>query len=185
VRALRQRPEKAEVLICATGQHRQMLDQVLAAFEIRPDLDLALMTPGQTLARLSADAMVRLDEAYSRLVPDIVLVQGDTTTAMVAGLAAFLQENTGRPRRGGAAHRRSVPAVSRGDQPARPDLRRAVELRAHPARGTGPARRGSARIHHPRDRQTPSSTRCSTSSRAPRPREIPCPTPGPAAGSSS
>src|SRR5262249_24110737 len=70
-------------------QHREMLDQVLAAFEIRPDRDLGLMTPGQTLGRLSADAMTRLDAAYAELSPDIVLVQGDTTTAMIAGLAAF------------------------------------------------------------------------------------------------
>ena len=92
LRALAGRRDRAEVLVCATGQHREMLDQVLEAFGIRPDRDLELMTPGQTLARLSADALGRVDGAYADLKPDLVLVQGDTTTAMIAGLAAFYRK---------------------------------------------------------------------------------------------
>lgn len=92
VRALRRRPDRASTLVCTTGQHREMLDQVLQAFEIHPDLDLGLMTPGQTLARLTADAMVSLDRGYAALSPDIVLVQGDTTTAMIAALTAFYRK---------------------------------------------------------------------------------------------
>jgi len=89
VRELRARPDRAETIVCATGQHRQMLDQVLRAFGISPDLDLGLMQPDQTLAGLTAASMRGLDGALAEREPDAVLVQGDTTTAMVAALAAF------------------------------------------------------------------------------------------------
>ena len=76
-------------LVCVTAQHREMLDQVLKLFGIAPDIDLDLMRPGQTLPELTARVITRVDEALAQLEPDLVLVQGDTTTVMAAALAAF------------------------------------------------------------------------------------------------
>ena len=76
-------------VVCVTGQHRQMLDQVLRVFAIEPDVDLNLMEQNQSLASLTSRAMVALNDVLERLKPNVVLVQGDTTTAMVASLAAF------------------------------------------------------------------------------------------------
>lgn len=78
-----------ESRICVTAQHRQMLDQVLNLFEIRPDIDLDLMRPNQSLPQLTASIMEKLDPVLSNLEPDWVLVQGDTTTVMAASLLAF------------------------------------------------------------------------------------------------
>src|SRR5262245_25850133 len=89
VRALRARGDRVELVVCATGQHRRMLDQILAAFQITPDIDLDLMRPDQTLADLTADSVRRVDAALGDVGPDAVLVQGDTTTAMAAALASF------------------------------------------------------------------------------------------------
>ncbi|QEL18492.1 non-hydrolyzing UDP-N-acetylglucosamine 2-epimerase [Limnoglobus roseus] len=75
--------------VCVTGQHRQMLDQVLDAFRIRPDVDLNLMAPSQTLADLTARTLTTLDAHFANSKPDLVLVQGDTTTVLAAALAAF------------------------------------------------------------------------------------------------
>lgn len=75
--------------VCVTGQHREMLRQVLDVFGVVPDVDLALMQPNQTLAGLTARAMTALDEYLSREKPDIVMVQGDTTTVLCGALAAF------------------------------------------------------------------------------------------------
>jgi UDP-N-acetylglucosamine 2-epimerase (non-hydrolysing) len=76
-------------IVCATGQHRQMLDQVLEVFRIRPDHDLDLMQPGQTLNSLTSLLIQRIDPLLVAEKPDVVLVHGDTTTAMAAALAAF------------------------------------------------------------------------------------------------
>nr|WP_084564836.1 UDP-N-acetylglucosamine 2-epimerase (non-hydrolyzing) [Pseudoxanthobacter soli] len=75
--------------VCVTGQHRQMLDQVLELFAIEPDYDLGLMVPNQTLNGLSARAIAGLDDVLTEARPDRVLVHGDTTTAMAASIAAF------------------------------------------------------------------------------------------------
>ncbi|MBE7463715.1 MAG: UDP-N-acetylglucosamine 2-epimerase (non-hydrolyzing) [Planctomycetes bacterium] len=75
--------------VCVTAQHREMLDQVLEVFGIRPDADLNLMRPGQTLAGLTARALDALDAYLDAERPDLVLVQGDTTTVLSATLAAF------------------------------------------------------------------------------------------------
>ncbi len=88
VRALAATPE-VEAHVVVTAQHREMLDQVLNLFDIRPDFDLNLMRPNQTLAQLTADILNGLDPVFSRLKPDWVLVQGDTTTVMAAALLAF------------------------------------------------------------------------------------------------
>ncbi len=78
-----------ETVLCSTGQHRDMLDQALAAFGLKPDIDLDLMKPRQTLAGLTTLALNELDEVMSRVKPDLVVVQGDTTSAMVGALAAY------------------------------------------------------------------------------------------------
>lgn len=88
VRQLAQTPG-VESLVCVTAQHREMLDQVLRLFDIRPDVDLNLMRPGQTLAGLSAAVFTHLDPVLADLRPDWVLVQGDTTTVMTTALAAY------------------------------------------------------------------------------------------------
>src|ERR1017187_6420498 len=75
--------------VCVTGQHRQMLDQVLEVFEIKPDTDLALMRPDQPLAGLTSRAMEALNTYLAAEKPDLVLVQGDTTTVFCATLTAF------------------------------------------------------------------------------------------------
>ncbi|WP_137806357.1 non-hydrolyzing UDP-N-acetylglucosamine 2-epimerase [Pseudomonas sp. G(2018)] len=78
-----------ELNICSTGQHREMLTQVLDSFELSVDEDLQVMTQGQTLNGLSEQLLEHLDKAYERVHPDIVLVHGDTTTSFIAALAAF------------------------------------------------------------------------------------------------
>jgi len=79
----------ANVRVLATAQHRQMLDQVLNFFGIKPDIDLDIMRPNQALATLTARLMLELDEVLQLEKPDVVLVQGDTTTVMTAALACF------------------------------------------------------------------------------------------------
>jgi UDP-N-acetylglucosamine 2-epimerase (non-hydrolysing) len=85
---LQDEPE-IESHVCVTGQHRQMLDQVLDGFGIVPDDDLGLMTNNQSLFELTSKALLRLEETLQRWAPDAVLVQGDTTTSMITTLAAF------------------------------------------------------------------------------------------------
>lgn len=89
IEALRRRPEAFEVRVCTTGQHREMLAQVQELFGLVPDLDLQLMQPDQTLNGLSSAALAALDRVLADESPDWLLVQGDTTTAMAAGLAGF------------------------------------------------------------------------------------------------
>jgi UDP-N-acetylglucosamine 2-epimerase (non-hydrolysing) len=78
-----------ESRICVTAQHREMLDQVMDLFAIRPDVDLNLMRPNQSLAELTAEIMTHLDPVLAQIQPDWVLIQGDTTTAMAASLLGF------------------------------------------------------------------------------------------------
>ena len=79
----------ATVVLCATAQHREMLDQVFALFGLSPDIDLDLMRPDQTPNALAARVLSGLDDVLAREAPDWLLVQGDTTTAMASALAAF------------------------------------------------------------------------------------------------
>jgi len=92
VRELEKYPDLVESVVCVTAQHRQMLDQVLGLFAIKPDIDLDLMEDNQSPAALTARAMTALTEVLERVQPDLVLVQGDTTTAIVAALASFYQK---------------------------------------------------------------------------------------------
>ncbi len=81
-----------ESVICITAQHRQMLDQVLKLFEIRPDYDLNIFKPGQSLTEITTRAIKGLEEVIIKERPDVLLVQGDTTTVFAGALAAFYQK---------------------------------------------------------------------------------------------
>ncbi len=81
--------EEIDSIVCVTAQHRQMLDQVLNTFEIRPDYDLNIMKEGQTLVDITTRALQSLDCTIKEVRPDIVLVHGDTTTTLAGSLAAF------------------------------------------------------------------------------------------------
>jgi UDP-N-acetylglucosamine 2-epimerase (non-hydrolysing) len=86
---LKKHPDTFQTVVCATGQHRQMLDQVLTFFGIEPDHDVDVMREDQSLSDLTAAILTGLRDVLVREAPDIVLVQGDTTTTFVASLAAF------------------------------------------------------------------------------------------------
>jgi len=92
VKELRRHSERIESRVCVTAQHREMLDQVLVLFGIDPDYDLNVMQENQSLAEVTANVLLRLDEVLGKERPDWVLTQGDTTTAMVATLAAFYRD---------------------------------------------------------------------------------------------
>mgnify|MGYP002713050136 CR=1 FL=1 len=81
-----------ESRVCVTGQHRQMLDQVLELFDIKPDYDLNIMKPGQDLYDVTSNTLLGMREVLQECKPDLVLVHGDTTTCFAAGLAAFYQQ---------------------------------------------------------------------------------------------
>jgi len=89
IRALREHPSRFEVKVCVTAQHREMLDQVLQAFEVHPDHDLDLMRPAQTLSSSTARILAGLEPVMQAERPDVVLVQGDTTTTFCGALAGF------------------------------------------------------------------------------------------------
>lgn len=89
LRALQAAAGKVEVEVCVTRQHSELLDPVLELFQIRPAFDLALMKPNQGLAELTSRALLALDGVYDTFKPAVVMVQGDTTTAMAASLSAF------------------------------------------------------------------------------------------------
>jgi UDP-N-acetylglucosamine 2-epimerase len=89
IQELARAPEEFRSVVCSTGQHRQMLDQVLRFFAISPDYDLDLMEHDQRLAQLTARLILRLDETLELVQPDCVLAQGDTTTVLAASLVAF------------------------------------------------------------------------------------------------
>ncbi len=84
--------EKIESIVCVTAQHRQMLDQVLAIFDIKPDYDLDIMKDRQTLISITTNVLQGLDEVLKKAQPDIVLVHGDTSTTFVGALAAFYNQ---------------------------------------------------------------------------------------------
>lgn len=89
VNLLESRKDEFETVVAVTGQHREMLEQVLTVFGIKPDYDLAIMKPGQTLFDVTCDVLVRLKEVLEAERPDIVLVHGDTSTSFAAALACF------------------------------------------------------------------------------------------------
>lgn len=85
-------PESFKTIVCVTGQHRQMLDQVLQLFEITPDYDLNIMKQGQDLYDITARVLTGMRDVLKEAQPDVVLVHGDTTTSTAAALAAFYQQ---------------------------------------------------------------------------------------------
>jgi UDP-N-acetylglucosamine 2-epimerase (non-hydrolysing) len=89
VQEAKMRPDAFHTIVVVTAQHRQMLDDVLAAFDIRPDMDLNIMTPGQTLFGLTSKIFAEMEIALQKYDPDIVAVQGDTTTTFAASMAAY------------------------------------------------------------------------------------------------
>jgi UDP-N-acetylglucosamine 2-epimerase (non-hydrolysing) len=89
VKEFEKHPDIFTPIVCVTAQHREMLDQVLSIFKIIPDYDLNIMQPNQTLSRLTATLIGALDDVMVEAKPDWVLVQGDTSSAMAAGLVAF------------------------------------------------------------------------------------------------
>ncbi len=91
VKELEKRDE-IESIVCVTAQHREMLDQVLETFQIKPDYDLDIMKQGQTLSDITTRALLGVDAVLKEAKPDIVLVHGDTTTTFASGLAAFYNQ---------------------------------------------------------------------------------------------
>ena len=92
VKEFQKRPDTFKTIVCVTGQHRQMLDQVLQLFEITPDYDLNIMKQGQDLYDVTARVLVGMRDVLKEAQPDVVLVHGDTTTSTAAALAAFYQQ---------------------------------------------------------------------------------------------
>ncbi|TAJ10985.1 MAG: UDP-N-acetylglucosamine 2-epimerase (non-hydrolyzing) [Nitrospirae bacterium] len=92
LQALQRRQDKFRALLCVTGQHREMVDQMLDLFEVKPDYDLSLMTENQTLTEISARALTAVRSVLFSAKPDLVLIQGDTTTVMTAALAAYYEQ---------------------------------------------------------------------------------------------
>ena len=87
-----ERRKEIKSIVCVTAQHRQMLDQVLQTFDIKPDYDLNIMKQGQTLSEVTSRALLGLEEVFKKEKPDIVLVHGDTTTTFAGALAAFYSQ---------------------------------------------------------------------------------------------
>lgn len=97
-------------VVCATGQHRQMLDQALNLFQITPDIDLNIMTAGQSLPELTGNVITRVDAVLKETRPDLVLVQGDTTTVMASAMACFYNKiRVGHVEAGLRSHHRYSP----------------------------------------------------------------------------
>lgn len=92
VKEFQRHPEEFNTIICVTGQHREMLDQVLNIFDVKPDYDLNIMKPGQDLYDVTARVLTGMRDVFKECKPDIVLVHGDTTTSTAAALAAFYQQ---------------------------------------------------------------------------------------------
>ena len=92
VKEFQKHPGKFETIVCVTGQHRQMLDQVLNLFEITPDYDLDIMKQGQDLYDITSRVLLGMREVLQKATPDVVLVHGDTTTSTAAALAAFYRQ---------------------------------------------------------------------------------------------
>lgn len=92
VKEFQKHPESFQTIVCVTGQHREMLDQVLRIFDITPDYDLNIMKQGQDLYDVTARVLLGMRDVLKDVQPDVVLVHGDTTTSTAAALAAFYQQ---------------------------------------------------------------------------------------------
>ena len=92
VKEFQKYPQEFETIVCVTGQHREMLDQVLTIFDVKPDYDLNIMKQGQDLYDVTARVLTGMRDVFKECKPDVVLVHGDTTTSTAAALAAFYQQ---------------------------------------------------------------------------------------------
>ena len=92
VKAFQSYPQDFDTIVCVTGQHREMLDQVLSIFDIRPDYDLNIMKQGQDLYDVTSKVLLGMRDVLKEVQPHVVLVHGDTTTSTAAALAAFYQQ---------------------------------------------------------------------------------------------
>lgn len=92
VKELEKYPDEFQTLVCVTGQHREMLDQVIRLFDIKPDYDLNIMKEGQTLYDITSRVLCEFGKVLQKEHPDLVLVHGDTTTSMASALAAFYEQ---------------------------------------------------------------------------------------------
>ena len=92
VKEFQKHPDDFETVVCVTGQHREMLDQVLRIFDVKPDYDLNIMKQGQDLYDVTARVLVGMRDILDTVKPDVVLVHGDTTTSMAAAIAAFYRQ---------------------------------------------------------------------------------------------
>ena len=92
VKEFQKHPTEFETIVCVTGQHREMLDQVLTIFDVKPDFDLNIMKQGQDLYDITARVLTGMRDVFKECKPDVVLVHGDTTTSTAAALAAFYQQ---------------------------------------------------------------------------------------------
>lgn len=92
VKEFQKHPTEFETIVCVTGQHREMLDQVLSIFDVKPDYDLNIMKQGQDLYDVTARVLIGMRDVFKECKPDVVLVHGDTTTSTAAALAAFYQQ---------------------------------------------------------------------------------------------
>lgn len=92
VKEFQKYPEQFETIVCVTGQHREMLDQVLTIFDVKPDYDLNIMKQGQDLYDVTARVLTGMRDVFKECKPDVVLVHGDTTTSTAAALASFYQQ---------------------------------------------------------------------------------------------
>ena len=93
VKEFQKYPEEFETIVCVTGQHREMLDQVLRIFDVKPDYDLNIMKQGQDLYDVTARVLTGMRDVLKEVKHDVVLVHGDTTTSTAAALAAFYQQS--------------------------------------------------------------------------------------------
>jgi len=92
VKEFQKHPTEFETIVCVTGQHREMLDQVLTIFDVKPDYDLNIMKQGQDLYDVTARVLTGMRDVFNECKPDVVLVHGDTTTSTAAAMAAFYQQ---------------------------------------------------------------------------------------------
>ena len=92
VKEFKKYPHDFKTVVCVTGQHREMLDQVLNIFDIEPDYDLNIMKQGQDLYDVTSKVLTGMRDVLKKTKPDVVLVHGDTTTSTAAALAAFYQQ---------------------------------------------------------------------------------------------
>ena len=92
VKAFQEKTDYFETTVCVTGQHREMLDQVLQLFEIKPDFDLNIMKQGQDLYDITSRVLIGMRDVFKEYRPDILFVHGDTTTSTAAALAGFYQQ---------------------------------------------------------------------------------------------